>query len=151
MRAAFFRPPLMVCRQTIDGQWMGDQYICRLLVLGMNSRIRSISLEPEKFDPWFADILSRKPSRVAAIARSTFSRPANVHTLRIINVWITVARGGRPRVALTADRQNHHANPPVATPPPWRASRSSNHRASGTHQDLQRVFLSTRALLSVVP
>jgi transposase len=47
---------------------MGDQYIRRLLVLGMTSRIRSIRLEPEKFDPWFANILSRKPSRVAAVA-----------------------------------------------------------------------------------
>jgi len=47
---------------------MGDQYIRRLLVLGMTSRIRSIRAEPEKFDPWFADILSRKPSKVAAIA-----------------------------------------------------------------------------------
>ena len=34
----------------------------------MTSRIRSIRLEPEKFDPWFADILSRKTSRVAAVA-----------------------------------------------------------------------------------
>ncbi|WP_321341573.1 IS110 family transposase [uncultured Cohaesibacter sp.] len=47
---------------------MGDQYIRRLLVLGMTSRIRSIRSEPEKFDPWFAEILSRKPSRLAAIA-----------------------------------------------------------------------------------
>jgi transposase len=47
---------------------MGDQYIRRLLVLGMTSRIRSIRTEPEKFDPWFVDILERKPSRVAAIA-----------------------------------------------------------------------------------
>jgi transposase len=47
---------------------MGDQYIRRLLVLGMTSRIRSIRTEPEKFDPWFADILERKPSRVAAVA-----------------------------------------------------------------------------------
>lgn len=47
---------------------MGDQYIRRLLVLGMVSRIRSIKKEPEKFDPWFADILSRKPCKVAAIA-----------------------------------------------------------------------------------
>ena len=47
---------------------MGDQYIRRLLVLGMTSRIRAIRAEPEKFDPWFADILSRKPSKVAAIA-----------------------------------------------------------------------------------
>lgn len=47
---------------------MGDQYIRRLLVLGMTSRIRSIRLEPAKFDPWFANILSRKPSKIAAIA-----------------------------------------------------------------------------------
>jgi len=47
---------------------MGDQYIRRLLVLGMTSRIRTIRSEPERFDPWFADILSRKPSRVAAVA-----------------------------------------------------------------------------------
>ena len=47
---------------------MGDQYIRRLLVLGMTSRIRSIKVEPERFDPWFADILSRKPSKVAAVA-----------------------------------------------------------------------------------
>jgi transposase len=40
----------------------------RLLALGMTSRIRSIRLEPEKFDPWFADILSRKPSRLVAVA-----------------------------------------------------------------------------------
>ena len=47
---------------------MGDQYIRWILVLGMTSRIRSIRTEPEKFDPWFADILKRKPSRVAAVA-----------------------------------------------------------------------------------
>jgi transposase len=47
---------------------MGDQYIRRLLFLGMTSRIRAIRTEPEKFDPWFADILSRKPSRLAAVA-----------------------------------------------------------------------------------
>ena len=47
---------------------MGDQYIRRLLVLGMTSRISTIKVEPERFDPWFADILSRKPSRVAAVA-----------------------------------------------------------------------------------
>jgi transposase len=67
-RLGHISTPLMVCRQTISRQWMGDQYIRRLLVLGMTSRIRSIRLEPEKFDPWFADILSRKPSRVAAVA-----------------------------------------------------------------------------------
>ena len=47
---------------------MGDQYIRRLLVLGMVSRIRQIAKTPEAFDPWFADILERKPSKVAAVA-----------------------------------------------------------------------------------
>ena len=47
---------------------MGDQYIRRLLVLGMTSRMRMIRAKPEKFDPWFADILARKPSKLAAIA-----------------------------------------------------------------------------------
>lgn len=62
---------------------MGDQYIRRLLVLGMTSRIRSIKTEPEKFDPWFADILERKPSRVAAIAMAN-------KTARIM--WAVLAR-----------------------------------------------------------
>ena len=47
---------------------MGDQYIRRLLVLGMASRIRQIAKTPEAFDLWFADILARKPSKLAAVA-----------------------------------------------------------------------------------
>ncbi len=62
---------------------MGDQYIRRLLVLGMTSRIRSIRAEPEKFDPWFTDILERKPSKVAAIAMAN-------KTARI--VWAVLTR-----------------------------------------------------------
>jgi len=62
---------------------MGDQYIRRLLVLGMTSRIRSIRTKPEKFDPWFADILSRKPSRVATVAMAN-------KTARII--WAVLTR-----------------------------------------------------------
>ncbi len=49
---------------------MGDQYIRRLLVLGMVSRIRQIAKTPEAFDPWFADILARKPRKLAAVAMS---------------------------------------------------------------------------------
>jgi len=62
---------------------MGDQYIRRLLVLGMTSRIRSIRTKPEKFDPWFADILSRKPGRLAAVAMAN-------KTARII--WAVLTR-----------------------------------------------------------
>ena len=62
---------------------MGDQYIRRLLVLGMTSRIRLIKAKPEKFDPWFTDILARKPSKVAAIAMAN-------KTARII--WAVLTR-----------------------------------------------------------
>ncbi len=47
---------------------MGDRYIRGLLVLGMVSRMRSINKNPERYDPWFANILARKPSKVAAVA-----------------------------------------------------------------------------------
>jgi len=47
---------------------MGDQYIRRLLVIGMMSRMRQIKQNPERYDPWFAGILARKPGKVAAVA-----------------------------------------------------------------------------------
>ena len=47
---------------------MGDRYIRRLMVVGMTSRIKQIKGAPERFDPWFADILQRKPTKLAAIA-----------------------------------------------------------------------------------
>ena len=47
---------------------MGDRYIRRLLVIGMMSRMRQIIQKPERYDPWFADILVRKPGKVAAVA-----------------------------------------------------------------------------------
>ena len=47
---------------------MGDRYIRRLLVLGMTSRIKQIQQRPDKFDPWFAIILERKPPKLAAVA-----------------------------------------------------------------------------------
>ncbi len=47
---------------------MGDRYIRRLMVVGMTSRIKQIRENPERFDPWFADILQRKPAKLAEIA-----------------------------------------------------------------------------------
>ena len=72
---------------------MGDQYIRRLLVLGMTSRIRAIRTKPEKFDPWFADILERKPSRVAAIAMAN-------KTARIMRAILTRNEPYKVRTAL---------------------------------------------------
>jgi transposase len=38
------------------------------MVVGMTSRIKQIKSAPERIDPWFADILKRKPAKLAAIA-----------------------------------------------------------------------------------
>ncbi|MEH6836780.1 MULTISPECIES: IS110 family transposase [Falsihalocynthiibacter] len=62
---------------------MGDQYIRRLLYLGMVSRVRQIAKTPEAFDPWFADILARKPTELAAVAMAN-------KTARII--WAVLTR-----------------------------------------------------------
>ena len=62
---------------------MGDRYIRRLLVLGMTSRIKQIQRRPEQFDPWFADILERKPAKLASVAMAN-------KTARII--WAVLTR-----------------------------------------------------------
>jgi transposase len=62
---------------------MGDRYIRRLMVVGMTSRIKQIKSTPERFDPWFADILQRKPAKLAAIAMAN-------KTARII--WAVLSR-----------------------------------------------------------
>ena len=62
---------------------MGDRYIRRLLVLGMTSRIKQIQQRPDQFDPWFSDILERKPAKLAAVAMAN-------KTARII--WAVLTR-----------------------------------------------------------
>ena len=62
---------------------MGDRYIRRLLVLGMTSRIKQIQQRPDQFDPWFSDILERKPAKLAAVALAN-------KTARII--WAVLTR-----------------------------------------------------------
>ena len=62
---------------------MGDRYIRRLMVVCMTSRIKQIKSTPERFDPWFAVILQRKPAKLAAIAMAN-------KTARII--WAVLAR-----------------------------------------------------------
>jgi len=47
---------------------MGDQYLRRLLVVGMTSRVRSAMARPERVDPWTKSLLERKPVRVATVA-----------------------------------------------------------------------------------
>ena len=46
---------------------MGDQYLRRLLVNGMTSRLRWLRLHPEA-NPWAASLLRRKPAKLVAVA-----------------------------------------------------------------------------------
>ena len=71
---------------------MGDRYIRRLLVIGMTSCIKQIQRRPERYDPWFADILERKPAKLAAVAMAN-------KTARII--WAVLARDQEYRLKTT--------------------------------------------------
>jgi transposase len=62
---------------------MGDKYLRKLLVVGMTALVRRAKQNPE-FNSRLADMLSRKPTRVATVAMAN-------KTARII--WAIMARG----------------------------------------------------------
>lgn len=64
---------------------MGDKYLRRILVVGMTSLIRRAKYKPEAVDPWLADLLSRKPTRLVTVALA--NKAARV-------VWAIMVRGG---------------------------------------------------------
>lgn len=68
---------------------IGDQYIRRSLVIGMMSRMRQITKKPGRYDPWFTDIMARKPGKVAAVAMAN-------KTARM--VWAVLTRNEPYRV-----------------------------------------------------
>jgi len=68
---------------------MGDRYIRNLMVVGMTSRMKQIKSAPERFDPWFADLLERKPAKLAAVAMAN-------KTARII--WAVLTRNEPYRI-----------------------------------------------------
>src|SRR5262247_3925262 len=47
---------------------MGDKYLRRLLIVGMTSLISRAKRKPKSVDRWLADLLSRRPARVATVA-----------------------------------------------------------------------------------
>ncbi|WP_424982476.1 IS110 family transposase [Maritalea sp. S77] len=47
---------------------MGNQYLRKLLVNGMASRVRAAKTKPERADPWMLSLLERKPVKLAAVA-----------------------------------------------------------------------------------
>jgi transposase len=63
---------------------MGDKYLRKLLIVGMTSLVRQARYNPKTVDPRLADLLARKPVRVATVAMAN-------KTARI--VWAVMARG----------------------------------------------------------
>ena len=63
---------------------MGDKYLRKLLIVGMTSLVRRARHHPKTVDPRLADLLARKPVRVATVAMAN-------KTARI--VWAIMARG----------------------------------------------------------
>jgi transposase len=47
---------------------MGDKYLRKLLIVGMTSLVRRAKYNPKTIDPCLADLLARKPVRVATVA-----------------------------------------------------------------------------------
>ena len=68
----------------------GDRYLRKLLVVGMSSRVRAAMTRPERIDPWTANILKRKPTRVATVAMAN-------KTARIIWAVLTKNEPFTPR------------------------------------------------------
>ena len=68
---------------------MGDRYIRHLMVVGMTSRMKQIKSAPERFDPWFTELLERKPAKLAAVAMAN-------KTARII--WAVLTRNEPYRI-----------------------------------------------------
>ncbi|MEH6633680.1 MAG: IS110 family transposase [Halopseudomonas aestusnigri] len=72
---------------------MGDQYLRKLLVLGMTARVRAAGTRPDRVDPWTQAILERKPVRVATVAMAN-------KTARIIWAVLTRNEPYIPRVTV---------------------------------------------------
>ena len=63
---------------------MGDKYLRKLLIVGMTSLVRRAKYNAQTIDPRLADLLARKPVRVATVAMAN-------KTARII--WAIMVRG----------------------------------------------------------
>jgi len=63
---------------------MGDKYLRKLLIVGMTSLVRRAKYRPDKVDLRLADLLARKPVRVATVAMA--NRAARV-------IWAIMTRG----------------------------------------------------------
>ena len=62
----------------------GDKYLRKLLIVGMTSLVGRAKYNPEAIDPRLANLLARKPMRLATVAMAN-------KTARII--WAIMVRG----------------------------------------------------------
>lgn len=67
---------------------MGDKYLRQLLIVGMTSLVRRAKYKPESVDPYVANLLARKPMRVATVAMA--NKAART-------AWAIMVRGGTYR------------------------------------------------------
>jgi transposase len=67
---------------------MGDQYLRKLLIVGMTALVRNAKYKPERADPRLAHFMARKPTRVATVALAN-------KTARV--VWAIMTRGEKYR------------------------------------------------------
>ena len=74
---------------------MGDQYLRRLLVTGMTSRLRWLRHHPEA-QPWAAELLQRKPAKLVAVALAN-------KTARV--AWAVMTRGETYRAPQPSNRE----------------------------------------------
>ena len=63
---------------------MGDKYLRKLLIVGMTSLVGRAKYNPQAIDPRLANLLARKPVRVATVAMAN-------KTARTI--WAIMTRG----------------------------------------------------------
>ncbi len=74
---------------------MGDQYLRRLLVNGMTSRLRWVRHHPEA-QPWAAELLQRKPAKLVAVALA--NKVARI-------AWAVMTRGETYRAPQPSTRE----------------------------------------------
>jgi transposase len=67
---------------------MGDQYVRKILVIGMTAIVRFARSRPDLYDPWVAALIARKPGRLASVALA--NKAARV-------AWAIMTRGGTYR------------------------------------------------------
>ena len=69
---------------------MGDQYLRRLLVVGMTALVRRAKYKPQTTNRWLAALLARKPARLVTVALA--NKAARI-------AWALMVRGGAYRAA----------------------------------------------------